>query len=73
MVAVGSPCSLCGPEQQSGEVLPAGEDHAAQGRWDLAADAFAEAAKINPKYRDVQSKLSHARQQAEKDADNRPG
>ncbi|NLY88670.1 MAG: tetratricopeptide repeat protein [Firmicutes bacterium] len=43
-----------------------GEDYAAQGRWDLAADAFAEAAKINPKYRDVQSKLAHAREQAEK-------
>lgn len=43
-----------------------GEDYAAQGRWDLAADAFAEAAKINPKYRDVQSKLAYARKQAEK-------
>lgn len=43
-----------------------GEDYAAQGRWDLAADAFAEAAKINPKYRDVQSKLAYAREQAEK-------
>ncbi|HHU81548.1 MAG TPA: tetratricopeptide repeat protein [Firmicutes bacterium] len=43
-----------------------GEDYAAQGRWDLAADAFAEAAKINPKYRDVKSKLAYAREQAEK-------
>lgn len=41
-----------------------GERYAAQGQWDLAADAFAKAAEIRPNYRDVQEKLAHARDMA---------
>lgn len=41
-----------------------GETYSTEGRWDLAADAFAQAAKEYPKYQDVQSKLENARNQA---------
>jgi len=66
VVAVGLLVRSAARNSKAGRFYRQGEDYAAQGRWDLAADAFAEAAKINPKYRDVQSKLAHARQQAEK-------
>jgi tetratricopeptide (TPR) repeat protein len=41
-----------------------GESYAAEGRWDLAADAYAQAAKEYAKYKDVQTKLENARKQA---------
>jgi tetratricopeptide (TPR) repeat protein len=41
-----------------------GDSYAAEGRWDLAADAYAQAAKEYPKYKDIQSKLENARKQA---------
>ncbi|HBE80101.1 MAG TPA: hypothetical protein DDW65_20310 [Firmicutes bacterium] len=39
------------------------ESYAAEGRWDLAADAYAQASKEYPKYKDVQNKLSDAKLQ----------
>jgi tetratricopeptide (TPR) repeat protein len=41
-----------------------GESYAAEGRWDLAADAYAQVVKEYAKYKDVQAKLENARQQA---------
>ena len=41
-----------------------GDQYAAEGRWDLAADAYAQAAKEYSKYKDVQNKLNNARTQA---------
>jgi Tetratricopeptide repeat. len=40
------------------------ESYAAEGRWDLAADAYGQAAKEYSKYKDVQSKLASAKLQA---------
>jgi tetratricopeptide (TPR) repeat protein len=41
-----------------------GESYAAEGRWDLAADAYAQAVKEYSKYKDAQSKLATAKVQA---------
>ena len=40
------------------------ETYASEGRWDLAADAYGQAAKEFPKYKDVQDKLATAKVQA---------
>ncbi len=40
------------------------ETYASEGRWDLAADAYGQAAKEYPKYKDVQDKLATAKVQA---------
>lgn len=49
---------------QAREYYERGERYAALNQWDLAADAYAKAAEIRPKYRDVQSRLAHARSMA---------
>jgi tetratricopeptide (TPR) repeat protein len=41
-----------------------GESYAAERRWDLAADAYAQAVNEDPKYKDVQNKLNTAKAQA---------
>lgn len=41
-----------------------GDSYAAQGQWYLAADEYAKAAQFRSNYRDVQSKLAHARDMA---------
>lgn len=51
-------------KSKAGQYYDQAESYATEGRWDLAADAYAEAAREYSKYKDVQSKLAQAKLQA---------
>lgn len=56
--------SIFASKSKAQQFYSQGESFAAEGRWDLAADAYAQAVKEYAKYKDVQTKLENARQQA---------
>jgi len=56
--------SIFASKSKAQQFYDQGESYAAEGRWDLAADAYGQAAKEYAKYKDVQAKLENAREQA---------
>lgn len=56
--------SVLASKAKAKEFYQQGETYSSEGRWDLAADAYAKAAKEDKKFKDVQSKLENARVQA---------
>jgi tetratricopeptide (TPR) repeat protein len=59
LASVGTP--IFASKSKAMQYYDKAESYSTQGRWDLAADAYAEAAKEYPKYKDVQSILAQAK------------